>query len=127
MTSANGSPLVPKVVQIWLERLTAEAFVPFGLLICARDDPPIFEAPHLRSWRQDFAIRGAAELMYIHYVHQPMAFSAIERHFRVTQTFIPLAGAASLMVVAAPTDPADWASLPEPGQLRAFYAPARSG
>jgi hypothetical protein len=67
MTSANGSPLVPKV-QIWLERLTAEAFAPFGQLICARDDPPIFEAPHLRSWRQDFAIRGAAELMYVHYV-----------------------------------------------------------
>jgi ureidoglycolate lyase len=127
MTSANGSPLVPKVVQIWLERLTAEAFAPFGQLICARDDPPIFEAPHLRSWRQDFAIRGAAELMYIHYAHQPMAFSAIERHFRVTQTFIPLAGAASVMVVAAPTDLADWASLPEPGQLRAFYASGTVG
>jgi ureidoglycolate hydrolase len=43
-------------------------------------------------------------------LHQPMAFSAIERYFRLTQTFFPLAGAASVMVVAAPTDPADWAS-----------------
>jgi hypothetical protein len=30
---------------------------------------------------------GPTELMYIHYAHQPMAFSALERHFQVTQTF----------------------------------------
>ena len=60
-------------------------------------------------------------------LHHPMAFSAIERYFRLTQTFFPLAGAASVMVVAAPTDPADWARSPEPGQLRAFYAPGTVG
>jgi hypothetical protein len=65
--------------------------------------------------------------MYIHYLHQPMVFSALERHFRVTQTFIPLGGAASVMLVAAPTDPNDWASPPEPGQLRAFYTPDTVG
>lgn len=123
----SGRP-APDIVQIRLEPLTAEAFAPFGQLICARgDDAPIFEAPHLRSWRQEFEVLGWTELMYIHYVHRPMAFSAIERHFRVTQTFIPLAGAASVMAVAAPTDPDDWTSLPEPGQLRAFYVPGTVG
>lgn len=116
------------VVQIPLEVLSAEAFAPFGQLICARnDEPPIFGGAHLRSWRQQFEVQGPTELMYIHYVYQEMAFSALERHFQVTQTFIPLGGAASVMVAAPPTDPDDWASLPEPGQLRAFYVPGTVG
>jgi len=119
---------MPDVVRIRLERLSAEAFAPFGQLVCARgDDPPNFEGPHLHSWRQRFEALGPTELMYIHYVHEPMAFSALERHFRVTQTFIPLGGAASVMVVAAPTDPDDWASLPDPGQMRAFHTPGTVG
>ncbi len=48
-----------EVIEIPLERLSAEAFAPFGQLICARsDEPPIFEAAHLRSWRQDFEVLG---------------------------------------------------------------------
>lgn len=115
------------VVEIRLERLDAEAFAPFGQLICARDEAPIFAAPHLRSWRQNFEAEGPTELMYIHYVHQPMAFSALERHFRVSQAFIPLGGAASVMVVAAPTDPADRDSVPRPEDLRAFFVPGTVG
>jgi ureidoglycolate lyase len=116
------------VVQIRLERLSAEAFAPCGQLIGARrDERPVFEAPHLRSWRQAFEVLGPTEVMSIHYRPQPIAFSALERHFRVTQAFIPLGGAASVMVAAPPTDPDDWASLPEPGQLRAFHVPGTVG
>jgi ureidoglycolate hydrolase len=87
-----------EVFEIRLERLSAEAFAPFGQLICARsDEPPIFEAAHLRSWRQDFEVLGPTELMYIHYRHGPIEFSTFERHFQVTQTFIALGGAASVM------------------------------
>jgi ureidoglycolate lyase len=119
---------MPNVVQIRLERLSVEAFAPFGQLICARDDePPIFGGAHLSSWRQDFEALGPTELMYIHYAHQEMAFSALERHFQVTQAFIPLGGAASVMVAAPPTDPDDWASVPEPAQLRAFHVPGTVG
>ena len=93
-----------EVVEIRLERLSADAFGPVGQLICARsDEPPIFEAPHLHSWRQDFEVERPTELMYIHYVHRPIEFSTLERHFQVTQTFIALGGAASVMVVASPT------------------------
>jgi ureidoglycolate hydrolase len=119
---------MPDVVPIRLERLSTEAFAPCGQLVCARsDEAPVFEAPHLRSWRQGFEVRGSTELMFIHYRHQPIAFAALERHFRVTQTFIPLGGAGSVMVAAPPTDPDDWNSLPEPGRLRAFHVPGTLG
>ena len=54
-----------EVIEIRLERLSAEAFAPFGQLICARsDEPPIFEAPqHLRSSREDFEVLGPTELI----------------------------------------------------------------
>ena len=114
-----------EVVEIRLERLSAEAFAPFGQLICAREDEaPIFEAPHLRSWRQDFENLGPTELMYIHYRHQPLEFSTFERHFQVSQTFVALGGAPSVMVVAAPSARE---SVPEPGELRAFYVPGTVG
>lgn len=114
-----------EVIEIRLEPLTAEAFAPFGQLICARNEPPIFEAPkHLRSWRQDFEVLGPTELMYIHYLHRPMEFSTLERHFQVTQTFVALGGAASVMAVAPPTGSE---SLAEPGALRAFFVPGTVG
>jgi ureidoglycolate lyase len=117
-----------RVVQIPLERLSAEAFESLGQVICAREgERPTFGNEQLRSWRQDFEVLGPTELMYIHYAHGPMAFSTLERHFHVTQTFIPLGGAASVMVAAPPTDPDDWASLPEPRQLRAFRVPGTVG
>jgi ureidoglycolate lyase len=114
-----------EVIEIPLGCLSAEAFAPFGQLICARsDEPPIFEAAHLRSWRQDFEVLGPTELMYIHYRHGPVEFSTFERHFQVTQTFIALGGAASVMVVAPPTGRE---SVPEPGALRAFFVPGTVG
>jgi hypothetical protein len=62
-----------EAIEIRLERLSAEAFAPFGQLICARhDEPPSFTAPHLCSWRQEFEVLGPTELMYIHYRHQPI-------------------------------------------------------
>ena len=116
------------VVQIHLKRLTAEAFAPFGQLICeCSDEPPTFEGQELRSWHFDLEVDGTTELMYIHYAHKPIVFSTVERHFRVTQTFIPLGGAASVMVVAPPTDPKDWDSVPEPSQYCAFYVPGTVG
>jgi ureidoglycolate hydrolase len=113
------------VIEIRLERLRADAFAPFGQLICARtDEPPIFAAPHLRSWRQDFEVLGPPELMYIHYRHQPIEFSAFERHFQVTQTFVALGGAASVMVVGPPPG---WRACPSPVPCAPSSCPARLG
>jgi ureidoglycolate hydrolase len=77
-------------VDIPLQPLSAEAFAPFGQILGNFAAPPVFEVPHLRSWRLDFELDGAAELMVARYLHQPFEFTAIERHFNVTQSLIPL-------------------------------------
>ena len=118
---------MPTVVEIPLKLLTPDAFTSFGQILGDFDAPPIFEAPHLRSWRLDFELDGAAELMVVRYLHQPFELTAIERHFDVTQSFIPLGDQPSVMVVAAPTDPKDWSAVPEPDALRAFYIPGDRG
>ena len=118
---------MPQVVEIPLQPLTAEAFASFGQILGHLDAPPIFEAPHLRSWRLDFELEGPVELMVARYLHQPFEFTAIERHFDVTQTFIPLGDQPSVMVVAAPTDPQAWSAVPEPDELHAFLIPGDRG
>ena len=56
-----------------------------------------------------------------------MVFSKIERHFNITQCFIPLDGAAIVMVVAPPTDPSDRSALPPPASVRAFLVGGDTG
>jgi ureidoglycolate lyase len=118
---------MPRVVEIPLQPLTPDGFESFGQILGDFAAPPVFEAPHLRSWRLDFALKGSAKLMVVRYLHQPLEFTAIERHFDVTQSFIPLGDQPSVMVVAAPTDPQDWSAVPEPDALCAFYIPGDRG
>jgi ureidoglycolate hydrolase len=118
---------MPRVVKIPLQHLTPDAFASFGQILGDFDAPPIFEAPHLRSWRLDFALEGPVELMVVRYLHQPFEFTAIERHSDVTQSFIPLGDQPSVMVVAAPTESQDGSAVPEPDALSAFYIPGDRG
>jgi len=111
------------VIEIPLERLSREAFSPFGQIIGQSDTPPAFEAAHLRSWRLDFELDGAVELMVTRYRHEPFACTLLERHTGVTQSFIPLGDQPSIMVVAAPGD----ASPPAPEAVRAFFVPGDVG
>ncbi len=116
-----------KTVEIALEPLTAKAFAPFGQLVAARDEPPAFDAPHLDAWQMDFAVDGEIELMYVRYIHQDMRWTTMERHFNVTQSFMALGGAASVMVVADRTDAADRSMLPGPETVRAFLVDGAQG
>jgi len=116
-----------KTVEIALEPLTAEAFAPFGQLVAARDEPPAFDAPHLDAWQMDFAVDGEIELMVVRYIHQDMRWTTMERHFNVTQSFMALGGAASVMVVAEPTDAADRMVSPRPETVRAFLVDGAQG
>jgi ureidoglycolate lyase len=116
-----------KVVEIPLQPLTPDGFAGFGQILGDFDAPPVFEAPHLCSWRLDFELQGPAELMVVRYFHQPFELTAIERHFDVTQSFIPLGDQPSIMVVAAPTDPQDRSAVPDPDALSAFYIPGDRG
>jgi ureidoglycolate hydrolase len=58
------------------------------------------------------------------YCSVPLECELVERHFAVTQAFIPLDGTPSVMVVAAPGGPAEVAV---PGAFRAFAVPGSSG
>lgn len=116
-----------ETVDIALEPLTAKAFAPYGQPIAARDEPPAFDVEHLDAWQMDFAVDGEIELMYARYIYQEMRWTTMERHFNITQSFMALGGAASVMVVADPTDVDDISILPQPETVRAFYVDGSRG
>lgn len=116
-----------EVVLIDVEPASDKTFAPFGRLIGPREDAPVFRNKGLRSWRLDYQCTDATEVMFIWFDYLPMAFSKIERHFDVTQSFIPLDRAEMVMVVAPRTDPMDWNDLPPPQSLRAFLIPGTHG
>lgn len=116
-----------KTVPIPVERVSHEEFAPFGQLISEQDTPPTFHGDGLRSWELAYDIEGTTELMFIHYEHKQMKFSAIERHFNVTQCFVPLASIGFVMVVAPRTDERDRSILPAPESLRAFLIEGSAG
>jgi ureidoglycolate lyase len=109
---------------ITVEPLTAEAFAPFGQIIGPTAGAPTYTAAHFNGWHLDYDVEDATAVLFIHYLHGPFEFDSIERHFGITQSFAPLAGAASVMVVAAPTDRA---TVPRPEDLRAFLVPGTAG
>jgi ureidoglycolate hydrolase len=112
-------------VEVPVEALTAAAFAPFGQIVGA--GAPDFEAEHLWNWRVAFEADGPTEVLLIRYKYLEPVFSKLERHFHVTQGFLPLGGAASLMAVAAPTDPDDPAAVPPPEALRCFLMDGTPG
>ena len=117
-----------KRTEIAIEPLTAEAFEPFGQIIGRHGSPPVFSGPHIDSWRMDFGADGPVELMFSRYVYMPMEFGEMERHFNVTQSFVPLGDSPSVMVVAPRTGqgggPKNW---PRADSVRAFYVSANQG
>jgi ureidoglycolate hydrolase len=69
-------------------------------------------------WHTPFEADSATNILFIRYHDAPPLFSSLERHFHVTQGFLPVGGTPSIMVVA-PTTPRDGAdSLPEPSTVR---------
>jgi ureidoglycolate hydrolase len=109
------------------EPLTQKAFEPFGAIIGPPPEPPKFSNPKLAAWRIPYESDGPTELMFNRYFFQPIRFSKLERHFAVTQCFVPLGEIATVMVVAAPTEPNNSAPIPEPEELRAFLFDVHCG
>lgn len=116
-----------RVRQVELAPVSAPAFAPFGQIIGQQEDGPVFSGPHIASWRMAFAVDGDIELMFARYRHQAFHFARLERHFNVTQSFIALGGAASVMVVAPPTDPDGPQATPAPDAIRAFFVGGEVG
>ncbi len=119
---------MPTTFEIAVEPLSAAAFAPFGQLISEQDAAPLFSVPGAKTWGVDFEIDGTPEVHYARFDHKDdMTFAMIERHFNVTQAFVPLGGAANVNVFAAPTDADDPAAIPRPEDLRAFYFDGAQG
>jgi ureidoglycolate lyase len=108
-------------IEIPVGPLTEAAFAPFGQIVSVRDGAPLFAAPGVKTWGVDFEIDGTVEIHFARFDHAGgMAFAKMERHFNVTQAFLPLDGAPSVKVFAAPTDP-DPSTIPERKDTRASY------
>jgi ureidoglycolate lyase len=118
---------VTKLVRVDVKPVTEALFAPFGQLIGLRDSQPNFHGNGLRSWRLEYRAEGETELMYIWFDHIPMRFSKLERHFNVTQAFVPLDGVSMVMIVAPRTNPANWDDLPIPESVEAFLVPGTCG
>jgi len=116
-----------RLVTVQVEPLTAEAFRPFGSLVAAGAGPADFAGSASESWLlPPFEADAGFQMMFSRHRFQPMRFSRMERHFAVTQGFVPLGGTPFVMVVAPPTsdDPAD---VPAPERVRAFLADGSAG
>ena len=118
---------MPEIIEIVLEPLSPKAFAPFGQIVGESGTAPHFTGSHIAAWRMAFEAEGGAEILFARYVHQPIELSRMERHFNVTQAFLPLGDQPSVMVVAAPADLGDRAAKPKPQAVRAFYVEGSRG
>ena len=105
-----------KTLRLPIEPMTAESFAPYGELMEPKERP----AEGRRFFPIDFRIQGRPT---VDVIWQPLAgrrFRLLERHFAVTQAFVPLEGAPAVVAVAPPTDPDDPEAIPKPEAVRAF-------
>jgi ureidoglycolate lyase len=113
------------VHEVKIEALTDEAFAPFGQIISARDRAPDFEtASGTRGWAVDFQ-SGTPLLMLLHTPHRGLSFTKLERHFNLTQTFLPMGGSPAVLAVAPPSG--DREQVPSPSDVRAFLLDGTKG
>ena len=117
-----------RVQKIKIEILTEEAFLPFGQIIGAKDRPPDYcGGGASQGWRVDFHTAGRTQVSVSMVPFQGLTFKKLERHFNVTQAFIPLDGSPAVVAVAPPTDPDDRGAIPSPEQVRAFLLDGTNG
>lgn len=107
---------------ITVERFSKEAFAPYGhVLMREPGTAPFKNMPPIFADRIPFEVdEGSAEFVYAILKRKEFKFSALERHLKVTQGFIPLSGGPAIISVAPATDPNDLHALPSPDSVRCF-------
>lgn len=113
-----------ELVRIDVAQLNEEAFAPFGAVLAAKGRAPDFTGLSSVGWKAGFTCGGLPELMVYSSRYTGMRFTMLERHFDVTQAFIPLGRVPAVVAVAAPTARAQ---LPEPGDVQAFLLDGSAG
>lgn len=116
---------MPSIHTLKVERLTEEAFAPFGQVIGVPSRKPDFEGlSGSKTWGFDFAADGRLQFSYVRVPYQRLGFQTMEQHFGVTQSFVPVGGVPALVAVAAPTE---GDALPRVEQVRAFILDGTTG
>jgi ureidoglycolate hydrolase len=75
-----GETLVPRTLDVKVERLTSAAFRPFGQVLGPFDTAPVYTTVLLQSPRVDFDVEGRWRLTFTRYTSGPFEFELIERH-----------------------------------------------
>jgi ureidoglycolate hydrolase len=110
-----------EVRTIKAEPLTDGAFRPFGQVIGVKDrEPDYYGGGVSRGYVFDFQVDGTTSVQVSHVRWQERKFKRMERHFSVTQSFVPLSGMPAVVAVAPPTDMNDRGALPRPEDVHAF-------
>jgi len=102
-------------IRVPVVAMTAESFAPYGEVF----GPGAGGAVRIEG-ATGFRHRGRITLGTIYNPPGGHLFSRLERHFGVTQAFVQLSGAPSVVCVAPPTDAGDPAALPAPQDVRGF-------
>lgn len=122
------SGAAPRIQPVRIEPLTDEAFRPFGQVLGAGERAPDYRGGGgSYGWRVDFQADGRPRVSVSVAPFQGLRFARLERHFHVTQTFVPLDGSPAVVAVAPPTDPADREAIPAPESIRAFLIDGTKG
>lgn len=110
------------IVRVQVELLTPEAFAPFGEVLSARDDPPDFIGFESVGWRSMFSCQSEPEVMFYRSHYSGLRFHSLERHFQVSQAFIPLGRVPAVIAVAAPGE-----EPPDPQDVHGFLLDGTAG
>src|SRR5262249_38248385 len=122
---AGRGATVAVVHQVKVEPLTGEGFAPFGQIISAKARAPDFQTGSgTEGWAVD-CVAGRPPVMLLRTPDQGLRFSKPERHFPMTQTFLPLGGSPAVVAVAPPST--DRAAIPAPRDVRAFLLDGSQG
>jgi ureidoglycolate lyase len=103
--------------------LTAEAFAPFGTVVAHRGESPLMPYAGAFDHTDEATLTTVSVLRVTTAFHGPISITRLERHPYSAQSFIPLKGGRSLLVVCG----ADAEGRPRPDDARAFIAAADQG
>lgn len=81
------------MVTLTPQRVSAENFLPYGLVVAAPEGPPTSESPEYRFWSDiaRYDIEGETEIgLCTVYRRSPSVFTGMERHLRTPEILIPV-------------------------------------
>lgn len=127
---AVESPPAPTVRTLRVEKLTAAAWAPFGVVLSPEGRPrlPINTyGDRLDLYREGFESDQPIEWFIVDGRVRPNRALFLERHQLLTQTFIPVGGRPFVMIVAPPNCAEEAGGLPKLELTRAFLVPGDVG